>query len=58
MTSWTREELIESIAESNKRKDEHVRKIAQEDQYQESLYQLLAQILVRKSKAEMPRAFE
>jgi hypothetical protein len=56
MTAWTIEELVDSIAESNKRKDEHMRRIAQEDQYQESLYDMLRQALHK--KPEMPQAFQ
>jgi hypothetical protein len=59
MMTWTREELVESITASNRRKEEYERQIAQELSYQENLYELLAQSLAKASaKAEMPQAFQ
>jgi hypothetical protein len=55
MMVWTREELVESIFDSVRRKEEYERKIAQELIYQENLYELLRQMLVKK---ELPQAFE
>jgi hypothetical protein len=52
---WSKEELVESIFDSIRRKEEYERKIAQELTYQENLYELLRQMLMKK---ELPQAFE
>jgi hypothetical protein len=55
MMVWTRDELVESIFDSIRRKEEYERKIAQEAAYQDNLYDLLRQMLIKK---ELPQAFE
>lgn len=52
MTNWTREEIVESITDSIRRKEDYERKVAQEKDYQERLYELLGKVLTKK---EMPR---
>jgi hypothetical protein len=52
---WTREELVESLFESEKREEEYERKVIREREYQERLYSLLGEML---RKNEMPKAFE
>lgn len=55
MTSWSREELVDSLSESLRRIEEHERKLAQEKEYQERLYEILGKVL---AKSELPRAFD
>jgi len=55
MMAWTKEELVESIVESIRRKEGYERKIAQELVYQENLYELLSQMLMKK---HIPTAFQ
>lgn len=53
MTEWTKEELVASLSDSIQRREEYLRKIEQEEQHQESLYELLGQALM--IKKPMPR---
>lgn len=56
MTEWTKEELVESIVDSIRRRAEYERRIAQELAYQDNLFALLRGILVK--QPHLPQAFE